>query len=791
MSRLPPPTTAADLQQFISAANWMRDHLPNFSAVFKPLLDALQVAFASSSSKKRSKRAAAKIPLQLSSSELEAFAAAKDLLQSAATLVYPDPEKVIHVFTDASSLAWGALITQVPVSDMSKPVEQRSHKPVSFLSGVFRGAALNWSIVDKECFALVATLQKFRHLLLAVLFYVFVDHRNLVYLFNPHRTCSVPTAARLERWGVILNGFNYVIEYIPGELNLCADMLSRQFTAEESCGPSIIRNLEAVRSPTVANQLSLARTSVPALVDPAILSRKRTSTSPTLPSPPLNTDDTVWPDLETIKASQQKYFVANGAKAQGTWNSTDELWKYESTRLVIPLEDELLITRLLILAHFSYSGHRGIKSTFQRLKRCFFWPKMMKSVEHFCSKCIHCLRAKTAASIPRPWGSRVKAKRRNEILHMDYLYMGDSVDGYKWLLVLKEGLSHFCRIIPAYSATSMVAVEALLQWFSLYGIVDLLVTDMGSHFINSVIKALLERLSVRHDIIPAGCSWINGLIERLNRDVLSVFRPLLAELGITHNDWPRLVPLVQSILNLGPEESLGWHSPTEIFTGLTATTPLDTIVRSDRDFATVALPIAELENLLLSLRASLRSMHEDVAQRTAERLNSNRNSQRHPLEFRFDLGDFVLVADVKRKERAKLLCQWLGPYRITAVTSPYIFTVESLVDNSTRVVHASRMQFYSDANLNVTRELVEHISMQGLSFQVDSIVDFRSVDGQIELLVSWRGFTDVESSWEPLLIMNTDVPQLVATFISSLPDDDALQLQSLLDAASLSGKRGV
>ena len=151
----------------------------------------------------------------------------------------------------------------------------------------------------------------------------------------------------------------------------------------------------------------------------------------------------------------------------------------------------------------------------------------------------------------------------------------------------------------------------------------------------------------------------------------------------------------------------------------------------------------------------------------------------------------MLVADVKRKERAKLLCQWLGPYRITAVTSPYIFTVESLVDNSTRVVHASRMQFYSDANLNVTRELVEHISMQGLSFQVDSIVDFRSVDGQIELLVSWRGFTDVESSWEPLLIMNTDVPQLVATFISSLPDDDALQLQSLLDAASLSGKRGV
>ena len=174
LARLPPPSTAADLQQFISACNWMRNHMANFSGVFKPLMDALQVAFESSTSTQRSKRAAAKIPLHLNKIELAAFHDAKALLQSAATLAYPDPTQVIHVFTDASSLAWGALITQVPLEDMKKPVDQRNHKPVTFLSGIFRGASLNWSIVDKECFALVTTLQKFRHWLLAVRFHVFV-----------------------------------------------------------------------------------------------------------------------------------------------------------------------------------------------------------------------------------------------------------------------------------------------------------------------------------------------------------------------------------------------------------------------------------------------------------------------------------------------------------------------------------------------------------------------------------------------------------------------------------------
>jgi hypothetical protein len=35
------PTTAGELQQFLSASNWIRNHIPNYSSIFKPLQDLL------------------------------------------------------------------------------------------------------------------------------------------------------------------------------------------------------------------------------------------------------------------------------------------------------------------------------------------------------------------------------------------------------------------------------------------------------------------------------------------------------------------------------------------------------------------------------------------------------------------------------------------------------------------------------------------------------------------------------------------------------------------------------
>jgi transposase InsO family protein len=90
---------------------------------------------------------------------------------------------------------------------------------------------------------------------------------------------------------------------------------------------------------------------------------------------------------------------------------------------------------------------------------------------------------------------------------------------FTYLLVLKDGFSHFCELIPCASANHSVVVDALLQWFSRFGTVQIWISDQGSHFKNAIMAALNEKLQTKHHFTLANCPWSNGTIERLNRDI--------------------------------------------------------------------------------------------------------------------------------------------------------------------------------------------------------------------------------------------------------------------------------
>jgi hypothetical protein len=71
----------------------------------------------------------------------DCFETCKRMIGSAALLAHPDPTKRVCVFTGASDLHWGAVISQVSMDSMDKPVEDQDHAPLTFVSGTFSGAA--------------------------------------------------------------------------------------------------------------------------------------------------------------------------------------------------------------------------------------------------------------------------------------------------------------------------------------------------------------------------------------------------------------------------------------------------------------------------------------------------------------------------------------------------------------------------------------------------------------------------------------------------------------------------
>ncbi|KAF0756866.1 hypothetical protein AaE_004463, partial [Aphanomyces astaci] len=227
---LGPPQTAADLQQFLCATNWMRGNIPQYTELVAPLTKLLDIAAKAADSRK--KTALTRVALSSvgwSGDHLECFDRIKETLKRMVPLSHPDPDKMVCLYTDASEGFWGAVATQVPVEDLALPASDQRHEPLAFLSGSFRGASGRWPIVEKEAFAVVESCKRLEYLLIRPGgFRLFTDHRNLVYMFNPlgsNSNMAKYQAHKLQRWALTMATFPYVVECVAGEENLWADRL--------------------------------------------------------------------------------------------------------------------------------------------------------------------------------------------------------------------------------------------------------------------------------------------------------------------------------------------------------------------------------------------------------------------------------------------------------------------------------------------------------------------------------------------------------------------------------------
>jgi hypothetical protein len=190
----PKPTTATEVRSFLGEVQYWRKFIANFSYITTPLHALTSV----------------KQVFQWGGKQQKAFETLKEKISTAPVLALPDLQQPFEIQTDASRYAMGAVLMQ-------------RGKPICYHSETFTQVVINYPTYDKELYALVQSVKKWKHYLMGKETIIHIDHQPLQYLQSQTKLQQ----SRHFRWMGFLQQFHLVIKYKKGIHNKVADMLSR------------------------------------------------------------------------------------------------------------------------------------------------------------------------------------------------------------------------------------------------------------------------------------------------------------------------------------------------------------------------------------------------------------------------------------------------------------------------------------------------------------------------------------------------------------------------------------
>ena len=207
VKNFPIPTNLTELRSALGLFSYYRKFIKDFSRIAKPMLILL----------KKDE------PFNWTEKQQQAFDRLKEMLVKAPILTYPDFDQPFVIYTDASGIGLGAVLSQI---------RNKKEHVIAYASRSLNPAEKNYSVTDQECLAVVWAIKHFQHYLGLKPFTVITDHSALKWL----KTAKMPKGRR-ARWIMELQQYTFEVKHRPGKTNQNADALSRNLIEIEDEQP--------------------------------------------------------------------------------------------------------------------------------------------------------------------------------------------------------------------------------------------------------------------------------------------------------------------------------------------------------------------------------------------------------------------------------------------------------------------------------------------------------------------------------------------------------------------------
>ena len=348
--------------------------------------------------------------------------------------------------------------------------------------------------------------------------------------------------------------------------------------------------------------------------------------------------------------------------------------------------------QVLSLAHDSaLAGHLGIKKTYHRVLRNFFWPGLKTDVTKYCRTCHTCqMVGKPNQPVPpAPLHPIPVLGEPFERVLIDCVGpLPKTKSGHQYILTVMCAATRYPEAIPLRTLRTKPVVKALTKFFSTFGLPKTVQSDQGTNFMSKLFAQVMKELKIKHVTSSPYHPESQGALERFHQTLKSMMRKYCLE---SNREWDEGLPLLLFAVRETPQESLGF-SPCDLVFGHTVRGPLRLLKEKWLSES------PRTEHNLLDYVSSFRKRLHDVCQLARENLAQSQVKMKRRYDAKsvlrvFSPGDKVLV--LLPLAGSSLQSRFSGPYTVDRKISDTDYVVHTPDrKRKSRVCHINMLKRY-------------------------------------------------------------------------------------------------
>ena len=223
-----------------------------------------------------------------------------------------------------------------------------------------------------------------------------------------------------------------------------------------------------------------------------------------------------------------------------------------------------------------FAGHFTKKRTYELLKRQYWWKTMRADVREHCQAYLICASRGGTGRAFRPSLQLIPVSGPFNRIGVDVLQFSMSYNENRYAIVFCDYLTKWPEVFPStYQKAETIARLLVEQIVSRHGVPEQLLSDRGQNFLSDLVLEVCCLLGTKKVNTTGYHPQTDGLVERMNRTLITMLSKCVAKHGI---DWDERLPYVLFAYRVTIHESTR-ESPFHLLYGRDAQIPAD---RSDR-----------------------------------------------------------------------------------------------------------------------------------------------------------------------------------------------------------------